>query len=55
MLPDKPAGDRCALGRLDCHNADHTVPRLDVLGNAGHRAAAAHADDHGVNGVPGGF
>ena len=55
MLADEPARNGGALGRFHRHNADHAVPRLDVLGHAGHSAAAAHTDDDGVNAVPGGL
>ena len=51
MLADEPARDGGTLGRLHGDDAHHAVPRLDVLGHAGDRAAAAHADDDGVYGI----
>lgn len=51
VLADEPARDGGTLGRLHGDDAHHAVPRLDVLGHAGDRAAAAHADDDGVYGI----
>ena len=52
VLADEPARDGGTLGRLHGDDAHHAVPCLDVLGHAGDRAAAAHADDDGVYGIP---
>ena len=55
VVANEPAGNGGAFAGLHGHNADHAVPGFQVFRHASNGAAAAHADHHSINRIPGGF